>query len=352
MTNIAKTLAWLVGIPSETGNESRICTEIAERLYPTVGRDGLDRIGNSLIAGRRTGRPMLILAGHLDTVPAQGGNPLRIEAGRLHGLGAADMKSGLAVMIHLLEDPQLAAGPYDILALFYAGEEGPSAGNELEELLSSATWLRQAEFAVVLEPSDGEIQIGCNGVINAAVRFLGESAHSARPWLGVNAITKAGTWLARMHGRKPKPIEIEGLLYREVMTVTRALGGIANNIIPPVFEVNVNYRFAPSRTMEQAEALLRDACSGADEVEIIDSAPAGPVRVSAAFVERLAQVSGAPLAAKQGWTDVARFGVHEIAAVNYGPGDTALAHHPDESVDLKDLDAVYDSLRKVASDLR
>lgn len=261
------------------------------------------------------------------------------------------MKAGLAVMIHLLEDPLLQGGPYDILALFYAGEEGPSAGNELETLLKRATWLQQAEFAVVLEPSDGEIQIGCNGVINAAVKFLGVSAHSARPWLGENAVTKAGAWLARMHNRKPKPVEIEGLLYREVMTVTKAVGGIASNIIPPSFEVNVNYRFAPTRTLQQAESTLRNACSAADEVEIVDWAPAGPVRVDAPFVERLAEISGAPRAAKQGWTDVARFGAHDIGAINYGPGDTGQAHQADESVDLKDLETVFENLRKVLSDV-
>lgn len=350
MSDLAETLLWLVEIPSETGNESRICTDVAERLYPSVGRDGLDRIGNSLIAGHRTGRPVIVLAGHLDTVPAQGKNPARIEGGRLQGLGAADMKAGLTVMIHLIEDIELQAGPYDVLAVFYSGEEGPSAGNELEDVLSKATWLTQAEFAVVLEPSDGELQIGCNGMINAAVRFTGRSAHSARPWLGENAVTKAGDWLAEMHKRQPEPVEIEGLVYREVMTITRASGGVANNIIPSSFELNLNYRFAPTRKMEQAEALLREACAAADEVEIVDSAPAGPVRVNAPFVDRLSQISGAPRSAKQGWTDVARLGVHGISAVNYGPGETAQAHRADESVELKDLDEVFANLKAALSD--
>lgn len=347
MSALDNTLTWLVDVRSETGSESQICTEITQRLYPSLGRDGLDRISNSLIAGRRTGRPMLVLAGHMDTVPSQGQADARIENGRLHGLGASDMKAGVAVMIHLLEDDDVQDGPYDVLGLFYAGEEGPSASNELEKVLSDATWLRSAEFAVVLEPSDGELQLGCNGIINAVVRFSGRSAHSARPWLGDNAVTKAGVWLAEMHERQPEAVEIDGLVYREVMAVTRATGGIANNIIPSVFEINVNYRFAPTRTIDEAEGRLRAACADADEVIVVDAAPAGPVKLDAPFVDRLTEVSGARRAAKQGWTDVARLGAHGIAAVNYGPGETAQAHQADESVALEDLERVFNNLRAV-----
>jgi len=347
VTDLIETLTWLVDVPSVTGSETRICTEIATRLYPAVGRDAIDRLGDSLIVGRRTGRPLLLLAGHLDTVPSQGQGPAFVEGNRLHGLGAADMKAGLAVMVHLLEDPAVHAGTHDVIGIFYAGEEGPSSGNQLEDILVGAPWMHQAEFAVVLEPSDGELQLGCNGLINATVFFNGRSAHSARPWLGENAITKAGEWMAGLHRREPVPVEIDGMLYREVISVTRASGGIANNVIPPRFELNVNYRFPPTRSLKEAEASLAEVCSAADAFEITDSAPAGPVRVDTPFVKKLEEVSGAPRAAKQGWTDVARFGVYGVAAVNYGPGETAQAHQMQESVAVSDLQTVFANLRTV-----
>ena len=347
MRGFEETLTWLVDIPSVTGNEGRICTEVATRLYPALGRDAVDRIGDSLIAGRRTGRPLLLLAGHLDTVPSQGQKPAAVSGDRLHGLGSADMKAGLAVMIHLLEDANVRAGPYDVIGIFYAGEEGPSTGNQLEDVLDKAPWMSQAMFAVVLEPSDGELQLGCNGLVNATVTFEGKSAHSARPWLGENAITKAGEWMTRLHQLEPREVDVDGLVFREVISVTRASGGIANNIIPPRFDLNVNYRFPPTRSLKEAEAHLQEMCEGADAFVIVDSAPAGPVRADTPFVTRLAEVSGAPRAAKQGWTDVARFGGFGVAAVNYGPGETAQAHQADESVALADLETVFDNLRSV-----
>ena len=342
-----ETLTWLVDVPSVTGSEARLCTEIATRLYPTAGRDAVVRLGDSLIVGRRTDRPLLLLAGHLDTVPSQGQKTASVTGDRLHGLGAADMKAGLAVMIHLLEDPGVRDGGFDVIGIFYAGEEGPSSGNQLGEVLAKATWMSQAAFAVVLEPSDGELQFGCNGIMNANVTFQGRSAHSARPWLGENAVTKAGEWLARLHRMEPTEVDIEGMVYREVMSVTKASGGIANNIIPPRFDLNVNYRFPPTSSLAEAEAHLREVCSAADDFEVTDRAPAGPVRVVAPFVRRLAEVSGAGRAAKQGWTDVARFGALGVPAVNYGPGETAQAHQADESVALADLEEVFENLRSV-----
>jgi succinyl-diaminopimelate desuccinylase len=347
---LTETLTWLVDIPSVTRNEARICTEIATRLYPALGRDAIDRIGDSLIVGRRTGRPLVLLAGHLDTVPSQGQGASFVDGDRLHGLGATDMKAGLAVMVHLIEDPGVQAGPYDVIGIFYAGEEGPSAGNQLEEVLTRAPWMQKAQFAVVLEPSDGELQLGCNGIINATVTFVGKSAHSARPWLGDNGITKAGEWMAGLHRLEPVPVEIDGMIYREVISVTRAAGGIANNIIPPRFELNVNYRFPPTRTLEEATAHLAQVCAAADEFEITDSAPAGPVQVDTPFFRRLAEISAAPQTAKQGWTDVARLGAHGVAAVNYGPGETALAHQVEESVALSDLQTVFRHLRQALGD--
>ena len=341
--NLVDTLAWLVDIPSETGREQAIADAVAERL--SGGHRPIRRKGNTLVVGELDERPMLALVGHLDTVPSQGQGPSRIEGGRLHGLGAADMKAGLAVMIHLLEDAAVADADLGVVGVFYEGEEGPAAGNSLGPTLEEWPWLQQAWFAVVLEPSDGEIQVGCNGAMNARVVFRGATAHSARPWLGENAITKAGEWLAEMHRRPAREVVVDGLVYREVMSVTRAAGGIASNIIPGEFTLNLNYRFTPDLSVEEAEARLRAVCAVADEVEIVDVAPAGPVDTSHPFVSVLVEVTGAPLTAKQGWTDVARLGAYGVAAVNFGPGETAQAHQADESVALAAVEDAFTGLR-------
>jgi succinyl-diaminopimelate desuccinylase len=341
----ADTLSWLVDIPSETGSESDICTAVGERLADLPQT----RVEESLVVGRPTGKPLILLVGHLDTVPRQGQGRAEIRGGRLYGLGAADMKAGLAVIIHLLEESRPADSSFDLGGVFYAGEEGPSSANQLETLLNQVEWLGRAEFGLVLEPSDSELQIGCNGIINARVEFSGKAAHSARPWLGENAVSKAGEWLAVMHRRRPELVEINSLLYREVMSVTTARGGVAHNIVPSSFEMNVNYRFSPDKTVAEARERLATACSGTDLFEVIDEAPAGPVDTEHPFLQRLAEASGAAMTAKQGWTDVARLGEHGIPAVNYGPGETSLAHKPEESVSLVDLDAVLGNLRMVLS---
>lgn len=342
-SDLSQTLAWLVDIPSETGAEGAICTAISTRLasHPQL------RVGESLVVGEPGERPLIVLAGHLDTVPRQGQGPARTEGDRLSGLGSSDMKSGLAVTIHLLEDPALATGPYDVVAVFYAAEEGPHEGNQLRRVLAEVGWLRQAACAVVLEPSDGEIQYGCNGVINATVTFAGKAAHSARPWWGENAVTKAGEWLARLHTVEPRPYVVDGLEYRRTVAVTRAAGGVANNIVPALFTLNLNMRFTPDMSLEEAVEELRDLCADADGFEVVDTAPAGAVSADHPVITRLAELSGASGAAKQGWTDVARFSALGIPAVNYGPGNSAQAHQADEWVSLSQMAAVHDALRRL-----
>ena len=342
----AETLAWLVDIPSQTGQEGRIATAIAERLLPTMGARAVERVGNSLIVGHRGGRPLITLFGHIDTVPSQGQGPATIAAGRLHGLGASDMKAGVAVMIHLLEDPALPSSDFDVVGVFYAGEEGPHDGNELEAVMLHAGWLEESELGIILEPTDGNLELGCQGVITARVAFLGAAAHSARPWLGENAVTKAAGWLHAMGERRPEPVIVGGLEFKEVMSITRASGGIANNVIPSRFECTVNYRFAPDKTVAEAEAKLAVALAGVDEYVIVDAAPAGRVEAGNVQLDRLAAITGAARLPKQGWTDAARLSERSIPAVNYGPGEVEHAHKPDESVSLANLDAVLDHLRR------
>lgn len=341
--DLVETLAWLVDIPSETGHEAEICSAIGARL----GHLPQQRVGDSVVVGERTERPLVVVAGHLDTVPRQGQGPARVEGGRLYGLGASDMKSGLAVMIHLLEDEGVVDGPYDLAGVFYAAEEGPHEDNQLRPVLDEVPWLSGAECAIVLEPSDGELQFGCNGVLNATVRFLGRSSHSARPWWGENAVTKAGEWLARMHELEPRPYVVDGLEYRRTVAVTRASGGVANNIIPPDFTLNVNMRFTPDMTTEAAVDELADLCAQADEFEVVDRAPAGAVAADHPILSRLAEVSRAPRAAKQGWTDVARFSEIGVPAVNFGPGETSQAHQVDESVEMAAVAQAHAALHRL-----
>ena len=344
--SLVDTLVWLVDIPSVTGEEGPLCEALAGRLGGVYPGGDIRRSGNSLVAGPRTGRPLVLLVGHIDTVPAQGQGPARMEGGRLWGLGASDMKAGVAVMVHLLEDPAVQNGPYDVVGVFYDAEEGAFERNGLGPVLRNFPWLEEAGFAVVMEPTDLELQLGCQGVVNAAVRFEGKAAHSARPWLGENAVTKAGNWLAGLHGRDPDPREVGGLTFYEVFSVTRAGGGVANNVIPASFELNLNYRFAPHRSRDGALSRLAEVTEGADSVEVKEFVDGAPVPEGNPYLDRLVRVSEAPVTPKQAWTDVARLAAHGIPAVNYGPGETAQAHQAGESVPLDNLLTTYRTLRR------
>jgi succinyl-diaminopimelate desuccinylase len=340
MSGLVDTLSWLVNIPSPTGDEEAIRDEIHTRLNSFDS----EKIHDSLVVGT-PGPGKVVLAGHTDTVPLQGETGSRIKGGRLHGLGATDMKSGLAVMIHLIEE----LGTDSLVGVFYAGEEGPLAGNQLGPILDHFPELAESTAAVVLEPTNLGLEVGCNGAINATVAFLGEPAHSSRPWLGVNAVTRAGDFLTMMDRLEPDDHVVNGLLFREVMSITRAQGGVANNVVPGRFELNVNYRFAPDRSLDDAIENLLQRCSQADVVEITDAAPAGQPIVDLPLFDDLARVSKSEIASKQGWTDVAQLSAQGIPAINFGPGESALAHKPGESVRLSDLDWAYESLREVLS---
>jgi succinyl-diaminopimelate desuccinylase len=347
VNKLEDTLAQLVDIPSVTGSEGRICTFLAERLLAEWGLDGVRRIGNSLVVGARMGRPLITLYGHTDTVPEQQGNgTARTEGDLMYGLGTSDMKSGVAVMVHLLEDAAVRHGPYDVIGVFYDKEEGPADLNGLGDVLDRAPWLEEAEFSVVMEPTNLDLELGCNGVMNATAVFTGKAAHSARPWLGENAVTKAGALLDALHRREPEVVEVAGLEFREVFSVTKAAGGIASNVLPSRFELNVNYRFPPTYDLDAAEARLRDVLAAADEIHIVDRAPAGTIDEANPHLARLEAVAGGERAGKQGWTDVARLTSRGIAAVNYGPGLTAQAHQVGEHVPIANLYVAYQKLRE------
>lgn len=349
MNPVHETLEWLVNTPSVTGNEGRIATAIAQRLLPHWSLQSVARVGNSLVVGEPSGRPMIVLYGHTDTVPEQQNGKARVEDGRMYGLGTSDMKAGLAVMIHLLEDDAVRNGAYDVVGVFYDKEEGPADENGLEEVLDRVEWLSGAQLSIVMEPTDLNVELGCNGGLNADVIFTGRSAHSARPWLGENAVTKAGEWLTKLHAMEPDLVTIGGLEFREVFSVTRANGGIANNVIPPQFVLNLNHRFPPIYSLDEAEARLRSVAADADEVNVTDRAPAGTVPEGNHLVEKLEAIAGGTRKAKQGWTDVARLTARGIPAINYGPGEVAQAHQVNESVPLANLDRSLEVLSEFLS---
>ena len=327
----------LCAIPSPIGEELAICDEV--EAWAKGQRLPVRREHNSLIV---EGAKPFALVGHLDTVP---GHPQasrsRREGPRLYGRGASDMKGGLAVMQALLEDLPAAARPQ---AIFYEREEGPYAENGLEPLFSKGL-LPKLQLAICLEPTDNRLELGCLGSLHATVRFRGKNAHSARPWEGENAIPKAADLLTRLATLPRKPVVCGGLTFYEVTEVTRAHGGQARNVIPDLFELNLNHRFAPGVTLEQAQAQVRALVGPSAELEFTDLSPSGPVCDTNPEVQRLIG-QGLSTAAKQAWTDVARFAVHGIDAVNFGPGQPAQAHQVDEWCDIPSLGRAYESLRR------
>jgi succinyl-diaminopimelate desuccinylase len=296
----------------------------------TGGLEVLD-LGDTCILARPAGtRPAVLLAGHLDTVPAQGNRPGRRDAERVHGVGASDMKGALAVMIELA----LAGVPF--AGLWFGREELPVAESALGPLLSRARDEVAAELVVVMEPTDNAIHAGCLGNVNATWRFHGRSGHSARPWLADNAIHRAATAIATLARHEPEPHEFDGLVFREVASVTRIAGGIAGNVIPDLAEAHVNYRYAPGRSPAEAEARLAELCVGG-ELRIDSNAPSGPVATANPHARRLAAAGGLEVAPKQAWTPVAEFGQAGIDAINFGPGEPAQAHTREESITVAAL---------------
>ncbi len=332
---LEETLLWLCTIVSPIGEEKALCDAVAERFGRLVLPSPIRRYGDSIVVPlvrRRDGKPHIVLAGHLDTVRTENG-PARIENGRCFGAGAADMKSGLAVMIVLAETlGELSS--CDVTLVFYAREEGPYAENELGPVLAQDADLRTADLAVCLEPSDNRLHLGCCGSIHATVTFQGKTGHSARPWEGENAITKAAGLLDKLAVLSPIEHHIDGLLYRTTTTVTFANGGRGRNVVPDLFTMNLNHRFAPNTSLEQAQKDVRDLVGETARVEFTDLSPAALPNANHALVKKLVDAGVRGVEPKQAWTDVARFSALGIVAINFGPGENAQAHQKNESTDL------------------
>ncbi|CAN5317897.1 succinyl-diaminopimelate desuccinylase [soil metagenome] len=340
MDDLTALLLDLCSMPCVTGEEGPIADWLADR-YATRG-DVVIRVGHSIVAAPPEDagdtRPTVLLVGHTDVVPPTPDDVVaRIEDDRVVGRGASDMKSGLAVGMDAFEDPALRSGPYRLVLVAYAGEEGPHEGNELRAVLEAVPGLCDAALAIVLEPTDLEVHLGCMGALHAEVTIVGQAAHSARPWHGDNALTKAGAWLASWRDRLPVDINVEGLVYREVANPTQGATANARNVIPGSFMVNVNYRFAPDKSPEQAEVVLRDMIGDIGPIEVVDRAPACPPSRRDAVVEAFVAAADAPVGPKQAWTDVARFAEIGVPALNYGPGLIAQAHQTGEHVPIANL---------------
>lgn len=347
---VAERLLTLVQIDSVIGREQRLCEWLLERFAGLEGY-AVDRVGNAFALRPRMRRHphMLGLVGHLDTVPASADNPARIENGRVFGLGSADMKSGLALMWHLIEQPVNDA-TCDLAFVFYDGEEGPYDGSGLGPLLGQLSWLREVDLAICLEPSDNVLQLGCLGTLHAELTFCGRAAHSARPWQGENAIHKAGPLLARLADLTPVEVRFGDLVYREVISATVAQGGRARNVVPDKFVVNLNFRFAPGRSLASAQQHVRDLVGAAAEVRFVDLAPSAAVPLHNPLLERLRRCCALEEQPKQAWTDVARLTAAGIPAVNFGPGENAQAHQPHESTSIALLEQGDVLLRRLVGD--
>ena len=340
----------LVDVPSVSGSEG-VLADAVEAALRALGGLEVERVGDAVLARTDLGLPTrVVLAGHLDTVPIADNVPSRLEDGRLYGCGTSDMKAGDAVMLRLAGRFGVpgAAPAHDLTFVFYDNEEVEAVKNGLGRVARERRGWLYGDLAILLEPTDGEIEAGCQGTLRAVLEVPGRRAHSARSWLGVNAIHGAAGILATLAAYRAREVDIDGCVYREGLNAVRIEGGVAGNVIPDACTVTVNFRYAPDRDEDAAEAHVRevfaDAVAAGATLTVVDNAggalPGLAEPAAAAFVTAV----GRPARAKLGWTDVARFAAFGIPAVNYGPGDPQLAHTREEHVRIDRLQPAEDAL--------
>jgi succinyl-diaminopimelate desuccinylase len=333
----------LVDVESVSGGEDELAGQVAAALSG-MPHLAVERHGNVVLAKTRHERSQrVILAGHLDTVPIAGNLPSIVEGDLIHGCGTADMKSGVALALHLAAT--VTRPRYDVTYLFYDCEEVESERNGLNRLSKTQPHQLAADFAILLEPTYGLVEAGCQGTLRAVVTAAGRRAHSARSWLGVNAIHAAGGILGTLNAYRTRTVTIDGCTYREGLNAVRIGGGVAGNVIPDDCQVEVNYRFAPDRSEAEAAAHVRELFAGFS-VEVVDSAPSARPGLAAAPAKEFLDVVGQPPQAKLGWTDVARFAALGVPALNFGPGDPNLAHTREERVEISKIQAGAEVLRR------
>ena len=340
---LLEALLFFLERPSVTGEEERLCGDLKERVAESPGWE-VQRTANSLAvrrAERDDSRQKVAFAGHLDTVPEpEPGIRVLVEDDRVYGRGASDMKAGDALMLALMEEFDWKSSGVEPAFVFYEREEGAYHENGLEAVFAGSPWLLEADLALCLEPTAGALEVGCVGTAQVEVTFHGRPAHSARPWQGENALTKAGSFLAALHGRPAEEVVVEGLPFYEVLTPTLARGGRAKNVVPDEFLVNVNYRFAPGKELEDVKRVFEDLTGEEASYEVVDFAPSGPVDLGNPLLQEFIS-AGVEVRPKQAWTDVARFAERGVAAANFGPGLPAQAHQPEEYMEIPLLEECY-----------
>jgi succinyl-diaminopimelate desuccinylase len=338
--------AELVAIPSVSHEEAGLASYV-ESALEGVPWLTVERVGDNVVARTTLGRPSrVVLGGHLDTVPGGPDQKVRVTGDVLHGLGAADMKGGLAVYLDLARTVSEPA--CDVTYVFYAGEEVDARFNGLAHLFAERPELLAGDVAVLGEPTDGWIEAGCQGTMRFEVDVAGARAHTARPWMGVNAVHRLGRILAVLDAYEARRPVIDGCEFREALQAVRVEGGVANNVVPDRATLVLNHRVAPDRTLAEAEAhvraVLAPALDDGDEVRLVAADPPAVPGLDRPLLRGLVERSGLPVRAKLGWTDVARFSEHGIPAVNLGPGDPTLAHTAEERVERARLETVHAAL--------
>jgi succinyl-diaminopimelate desuccinylase len=336
--------AALVDVPSVSGSEQELADAMERALRAQAPHLELLRSGAALLARTRLGRERrVLLAGHLDTVPLADNLPSRRDGHLLYGCGTSDMKAGDAVIAHLaatVPDPR-----YDVTVVLYDCEEVQADRNGLGRIeREHADWLH-ADLAILGEPTNGEVEAGCQGTLRVEITTRGRRAHSARSWLGENAVHAAGPVLDRLNAYAPRQVEIDGCRYREGLQAVRIAGGVAGNVVPDECVVAVNFRFAPDRDVQAATAHVREVFDGL-ELAVVDSAPGARPGLDAPVAREFLAATGSTASAKYGWTDVARFAALGIPALNFGPGDPNLAHTVDEHVDTRKITTATAQLRR------
>ncbi|TCJ99803.1 succinyl-diaminopimelate desuccinylase [Nocardia alba] len=352
-----KLTAALVDVPSVSRDEAKIADLVEEALREQTTGFEVVRHGNVVLARTRRGLPTrVILAGHLDTVPIADNVPSRPDEidgeAVLFGCGTVDMKSGDAVFLHLAAT--IADPAHDLTLIFYDGEEIAAEFNGLGQIERELPEWLEGDLAILGEPSAGWIEAGCQGTLRVRLTTAGVRAHSARAWLGENAIHGLAPLLERLSGYVAREVDIDGCVYREGLSAVRVSGGVAGNVVPDAAEVDVNFRFAPDRSVEQAIAHVREVFDGLDvSFEVTDSSPGAlpglTAPAAATLIDSVNAHGGGGVRAKYGWTDVSRFAARGIPAVNFGPGDPNLAHKRDEHVPLSQITAVTAMLRSYLS---
>ncbi|MEA2285102.1 MAG: succinyl-diaminopimelate desuccinylase [Solirubrobacteraceae bacterium] len=338
----------LIDVASESRDEDALHAHVLDVLR-SGGADARDAGDTCVLAGvtERGDRPLVLLAGHLDTVPAQDNRPGRRDADTVHGLGAADMKGAVAVMVELAL-ARAGERAIDLGFVFFGREELPVVESALTPLLQREPGLLTADAVIVMEPTANTIHAGCLGNINATWAFTGRSGHSARPWTADNAIHRAAAGIHELAQVEPQEREFDGLRFTQVVSVTRIAGGIAGNVIPDRATAQVNMRYAPGTGAAEAEELLRGWCEPHGALEIDSNAPSAPVATANELVQRLIRTGDLEVAPKQAWTPVAEFAAAGVDAVNFGPGDPRYAHTRDEQVSVEALVRSYETLERFA----